>query len=103
MDRRELPIAVFDSGLGGLSVLRALRKLLPQERFVYFGDSANAPYGSRPTAARPSSSPATPQPAPPSARCAPGFPTDPSSASSLHLSPRSTGTPDSRCSCSPPK
>lgn len=49
MDRRELPIAVFDSGLGGLSVLRALRKELPQEQFVYFGDSANAPYGSRPT------------------------------------------------------
>ena len=50
MDRSELPIAVFDSGLGGLSVLRALRRLLPRERFVYFGDSANAPYGSRPTA-----------------------------------------------------
>lgn len=42
------PIAVFDSGLGGLSVLRALRKELPQERFLYFGDSSNAPYGSRP-------------------------------------------------------
>ena len=49
MDRRELPVAVFDSGLGGLSVLRALRRVLPQERFVFFGDSANAPYGSRPT------------------------------------------------------
>lgn len=46
MDR---PIAVFDSGLGGLSVLRALRRQMPQERFLYFGDSANAPYGSRPT------------------------------------------------------
>ena len=40
MDR---PIAVFDSGLGGLSVLRALRRQMPQERFLYFGDSANAP------------------------------------------------------------
>ena len=50
MDRRELPVAVFDSGLGGISVLRALRAQLPRERFVYFGDSANAPYGSRPTA-----------------------------------------------------
>ena len=49
MLRSELPILVFDSGLGGLSVLRALRKMLPQERFVYFGDSLNAPYGSRPT------------------------------------------------------
>lgn len=41
------PIAVFDSGLGGLSVLRALRRELPEERFLYFGDSANAPYGSK--------------------------------------------------------
>ena len=42
-------IAVFDSGVGGISVLRQLRKLMPQERYVYFGDSANAPYGSLPT------------------------------------------------------
>lgn len=42
-------IAVFDSGVGGISVLRHLLKQLPGERFVYFGDSANAPYGSRPT------------------------------------------------------
>ncbi len=49
MVRKELPIVVFDSGLGGLSVLRALRRTLPEEHFVYFGDSANAPYGSRPT------------------------------------------------------
>ena len=42
-------IAVFDSGVGGISVLRHLRKELPQERFLYFGDSANAPYGTRPT------------------------------------------------------
>ena len=38
-------IAVFDSGVGGISVLRHLAALLPQERFLYFGDSANAPYG----------------------------------------------------------
>ena len=43
-------IAVFDSGVGGISVLRHLTRLLPEEQFVYFGDSANAPYGSRPTA-----------------------------------------------------
>ena len=43
-------IAVFDSGVGGISVLRHLRQLLPRERFVYFGDTANAPYGSRTTA-----------------------------------------------------
>ena len=42
-------IAVFDSGVGGISVLRQLVKLLPGERFLYFGDSANAPYGTRPT------------------------------------------------------
>lgn len=42
-------IAVFDSGLGGISVLRELRRVMPGERFLYFGDSANAPYGSRPT------------------------------------------------------
>ncbi len=42
-------IAVFDSGVGGISVLRHLRRELPGERFLYFGDSANAPYGSRPT------------------------------------------------------
>lgn len=45
----DAPIAVFDSGLGGLSVLRALRRALPNENFLYFGDSANAPYGPLPT------------------------------------------------------
>jgi glutamate racemase len=45
------PIAVFDSGLGGLSVVGALRRLLPGESIVYFGDTARVPYGikSRPT------------------------------------------------------
>ncbi len=42
-------IAVFDSGVGGISVLRELLTLMPQERYLYFGDSANAPYGTRPT------------------------------------------------------
>ena len=42
-------IAVFDSGVGGVSVLRQLYKLMPEEHYVYFGDSANAPYGSRTT------------------------------------------------------
>ena len=41
------PIGVFDSGLGGISVLSKLKKALPCESFVYFSDSANAPYGSR--------------------------------------------------------
>jgi glutamate racemase len=41
------PIGVFDSGIGGLSVLRALRAELPDERFVYLADSGYAPYGER--------------------------------------------------------
>ena len=39
------PIAVFDSGLGGISVLRHLLRLLPNEDYLYFGDNTNAPYG----------------------------------------------------------
>lgn len=41
------PIGVFDSGIGGLSVLRSLQKALPNERFVYLADSAHAPYGEK--------------------------------------------------------
>lgn len=41
------PIGVLDSGLGGISVLRELVKLMPGEDFLYYGDSANAPYGTR--------------------------------------------------------
>ncbi len=41
------PIGVFDSGVGGLTVLRALRRVLPQERFVYLGDTARLPYGTK--------------------------------------------------------
>ena len=43
----DFPIGVFDSGVGGLSVLRALRAQLPLERFVYVSDSQYAPYGER--------------------------------------------------------
>lgn len=43
------PIGVFDSGVGGISVLRHLVREMPGEQFLYFGDSANAPYGTRPT------------------------------------------------------
>jgi glutamate racemase len=42
-----LPIGVFDSGLGGLTVLRALREKLPAEDFVYLGDVARLPYGTK--------------------------------------------------------
>lgn len=41
------PIAVFDSGVGGISVLRELYAFMPNENYIYFGDSANAPYGSK--------------------------------------------------------
>ena len=41
------PIGVFDSGVGGLTVLRALRERLPLERFVYLGDTARLPYGTK--------------------------------------------------------
>lgn len=40
-------IGVFDSGVGGLTVLRTLQKCLPQESFLYFGDTARVPYGNR--------------------------------------------------------
>lgn len=44
-DKRYLPIGVFDSGLGGISVLRELVREMPGENYIYYGDSANAPYG----------------------------------------------------------
>ena len=40
-------IGIFDSGLGGLTVLRALHARFPREHLVYFGDQANVPYGNR--------------------------------------------------------
>jgi glutamate racemase len=43
--RRELPIAVFDSGVGGLTVLHECLVSLPEEDFVYLGDSSHFPYG----------------------------------------------------------
>ncbi len=46
--RKKWPIAVFDSGLGGLSVLGEIMALLPSESFLYLADSYNCPYGSRP-------------------------------------------------------
>lgn len=49
MKKKDLKIAVFDSGLGGISVLRELMQLMPEEQYIYFGDSANAPYGTRTT------------------------------------------------------
>ena len=48
MDRR--PVGIFDSGLGGLTGLMALRALLPEEDLIYFGDTGRMPYGGRPAA-----------------------------------------------------
>ena len=44
---KDQPIGVIDSGVGGLSVLRALQQAMPQEHFLYLGDTARAPYGTR--------------------------------------------------------
>lgn len=45
--KREKPIGVFDSGIGGLTVVSALRELLPNERICYLGDTARVPYGGK--------------------------------------------------------
>ena len=45
--RTSLPIGIFDSGVGGLTVYRALHEHLPNERFVYLGDTARVPYGTK--------------------------------------------------------
>lgn len=43
------PIAVVDSGMGGITVLRKLYRIMPNENYIYFGDSANSPYGTKTT------------------------------------------------------
>jgi glutamate racemase len=50
VDRASLPVAVFDSGVGGLTVLHECLVSLPQEDFVYLGDNARFPYGTKPLA-----------------------------------------------------
>ena len=40
-------IGIFDSGVGGVSVLRDVMRRLPRERFIYYGDNLNAPYGTK--------------------------------------------------------
>src|SRR5271169_4931258 len=45
--KADAPLGVFDSGLGGLTVVRALREMLPDERIVYLGDTARVPYGTK--------------------------------------------------------
>lgn len=49
MNTREDPIGVFDSGVGGISTLGTLTKILPRERFIYYGDTLHAPYGTKTT------------------------------------------------------
>src|SRR5699024_12575314 len=44
---KDAPIGVFDSGVGGLTVAREIMRNLPQEKIVYFGDTARVPYGSK--------------------------------------------------------
>ncbi len=48
MADRHSPIGVFDSGVGGIGTLAALRRELPDEQFLFYGDTANAPYGTKP-------------------------------------------------------
>lgn len=47
MEENKRPIGVFDSGLGGISVLRELVALMPQENYIFYGDSQHAPYGTK--------------------------------------------------------
>ena len=44
---KNAPIGVFDSGVGGLTVAREIMRQMPEERIVYFGDTARVPYGSK--------------------------------------------------------
>lgn len=47
-ERRNAPIGIFDSGVGGISVLREAVKMLPGEHFIFYGDTHHAPYGTKP-------------------------------------------------------
>ena len=49
MDQARNPIGVFDSGIGGISTLKEMIRELPREHFIYYGDIANAPYGTKST------------------------------------------------------
>ena len=46
-NRKEAPVGVFDSGVGGLTVAREISRQLPNENIIYFGDTARVPYGSK--------------------------------------------------------
>lgn len=51
MSKNQKPIGIYDSGIGGLTVMRAVRNLLPHEDIIYFGDTAHLPYGDKSTEA----------------------------------------------------
>ncbi|MBC5992621.1 glutamate racemase [Pontibacter cellulosilyticus] len=51
LEKKYRPIGIFDSGIGGLTVAQAITNVLPNERIVYFGDTAHLPYGDKSTAA----------------------------------------------------
>ena len=50
-DRKDLPIGIFDSGIGGMTVAQAITVQMPSESFIYFGDTAHLPYGDKSVAA----------------------------------------------------
>jgi glutamate racemase len=50
-EKKDRPIGIFDSGIGGLTVAKAIVSVLPDERIIYFGDTAHLPYGDKSTAA----------------------------------------------------
>ena len=45
--KNNMPIGFFDSGVGGLTVLKEVKKMMPNENFVYFGDTLHVPYGDK--------------------------------------------------------
>ncbi len=47
MNHRHLPIGIFDSGIGGLTVVREIQRMLPHEDLLYLGDTARVPYGTK--------------------------------------------------------
>ena len=47
MENLKGPVGVFDSGYGGLTILKEIRRLMPQYSYLYLGDNARAPYGTR--------------------------------------------------------
>ena len=46
-EKKEEAIGIFDSGVGGISVLKELQKEMPYENFIFYGDQKNAPYGEK--------------------------------------------------------